>query len=119
MVLKSKFLFKNDFFIVGYCVNTIIPKNSTAVIPDKLKPAEESLVILSFFQKSKTIFYFQFFLTVIPAPWLDNKHTVFGRVVRGMEVALNISNVKTHPKTDKPHDDISILSITVKDPIKL
>jgi peptidylprolyl isomerase domain and WD repeat-containing protein 1 len=44
---------------------------------------------------------------------------VFGRVVRGMEVALNISNVKTHPKTDKPHDDISILSITVKDPIKL
>lgn len=61
----------------------------------------------------------QFFITVIPTPWLDNKHTVFGRVVKGIEVAQSISNVKTHPKTDKPYDDISILSVTVKDPLKL
>ncbi|CAG0891986.1 unnamed protein product [Darwinula stevensoni] len=56
----------------------------------------------------------QFFITVIPTPWLDNKHTVFGRVTKGMEVIQNISNVKTHPKTDKPYDDVSIISITVK-----
>jgi hypothetical protein len=36
-----------------------------------------------------------------------------------MEIALNISNVRTHPKTDKPYDDVSILSVSVKDPIKL
>lgn len=47
-------------------------------------------------------------------PWLDNKHTVFARVSRGMEVCQNISNVKTHPKTDKPHDDIKIVSVTIK-----
>lgn len=61
----------------------------------------------------------QFFITVVPASWLDNKHTVFGRVNKGMEVAQSISNVKTHPKTDKPYDEISIISVTVRDPVKL
>lgn len=45
--------------------------------------------------------------------WLDNKHTVFGRVVRGMEVCQNICNVKTNPKTDKPYDEIKIISISL------
>jgi len=38
------------------------------------------------------------------------------RVVRGMEVVQNIGNAKTHPKTDKPYDDISMVSITVRNP---
>ncbi|MCL4153356.1 UNVERIFIED_CONTAM: hypothetical protein GTU68_051102 [Idotea baltica] len=56
----------------------------------------------------------QFFITVVPSPWLDNKHTVFGRITRGLEVVQNISNAKTNPKTDKPYDDIALISITVK-----
>lgn len=46
--------------------------------------------------------------------WLDKKHTVFGRVVKGMEVVQNMSMVKTNPKTDQPYDDIRIISVSCK-----
>ncbi len=46
-------------------------------------------------------------------PWLDFRHTVFGQVMSGLEVADAISVVKTGAN-DKPIDEVKILSITVE-----
>lgn len=56
----------------------------------------------------------QFFITVVPTPYLDDKHTVFGRVIKGMNVVQDISQAKTINKIDKPYDEIRLVSVTVK-----
>ncbi len=38
----------------------------------------------------------QFFITEVATPYLDNKHTVFGKLVLGLDVLDSISNVKTN-----------------------
>lgn len=55
----------------------------------------------------------QFFITTVPTPWLDNKHTVFGRATGGMDVIVRIENLKTN-KQDKPYDEVKILSVEVR-----
>ena len=50
----------------------------------------------------------QFFIvTADSCPWLDGKHTVFGRVTRGMDVVDAISEVDRDAR-DRPHDDVAI-----------
>jgi cyclophilin family peptidyl-prolyl cis-trans isomerase len=57
----------------------------------------------------------QFFIvTTEAAPWLDGKHTVFGRVTDGMDVVDTISELPRDAR-DKPHDDVVIESVTLSD----
>ncbi|ATA73459.1 peptidylprolyl isomerase [Capnocytophaga canis] len=53
----------------------------------------------------------QFFITEVPTPHLDGRHTVFGETVQGFEVIDTIASVPTH-QADRPKEDVKINKIT-------
>lgn len=56
----------------------------------------------------------QFFITEVPTPWLDDHHSVFGRVTGGMEVVHAIANAKRDAE-DKPLEPIRIEGIVIEE----
>src|SRR5215468_6563674 len=57
----------------------------------------------------------QFFIVTADAcPWLDGKHTVFGRVTSGMDVVDAISQLETDAR-DRPNEDVRIESVALAD----
>jgi cyclophilin family peptidyl-prolyl cis-trans isomerase len=56
----------------------------------------------------------QFFITLAPTPWLDGKHTIFGKVIDGIGVAQSIGKVQTDSR-DRPVEPVKIRSARVVD----
>lgn len=54
----------------------------------------------------------QFFITLVPTPWLDGKHAVFGEVVKGQEVVQALGDVSTGPQ-DRPHEEVGIKTLRI------
>jgi peptidyl-prolyl cis-trans isomerase A (cyclophilin A) len=55
----------------------------------------------------------QFFITTVATEWLTGKHTIFGEVIEGQDIAEKITNV---PRTsqDKPHKPVVLESVVIE-----
>ncbi|MBD3410227.1 MAG: peptidylprolyl isomerase [Ignavibacteriales bacterium] len=60
----------------------------------------------------------QFFITLGPAPWLDGKHSVFGKVISGMETIRAIENIPTtlsfERPANRPKKDVVMKKVTIE-----
>ncbi len=56
----------------------------------------------------------QFFVTLAPTPWLDDRHSVFGEVTEGLDVVQRIGGTATSKPGDRPLKPIVVQSVTIE-----
>jgi peptidyl-prolyl cis-trans isomerase A (cyclophilin A) len=55
----------------------------------------------------------QFFVTVAPTPWLDNRHSIFGEIVEGQDVADKISKTP-RDASDRPRTPVILEHVKIE-----
>ncbi|MFN7038086.1 MAG: peptidylprolyl isomerase [Alphaproteobacteria bacterium] len=114
--------------IKGFIAQTGSPNGlgtdgSGYIIPDEISGAHHDRGVLSMANAGPNTDDSQFFITFTDCPWLDTRHTIFGRVASGMEYVDLINNGGTHsgwpPYGYGAPDKILSMSIIAKEDIPL
>ncbi|MGL4394700.1 MAG: peptidylprolyl isomerase [Brevinema sp.] len=56
----------------------------------------------------------QFFITLVPTAWLDNKHAVFGQVIEGLDIVEKLGAVDTDMQ-DRPRQQVSMKKVSIQE----
>ena len=105
-----------DFMIQGGDPEGTGFGGSDEMIPDEFAPgltfAEPGILAMA--NAGPNTGSSQFFITVVPTPWLQNHHSIFGKVVENYDVVEKISRVKTSG-ADRPVQDVVLESVVITD----
>jgi cyclophilin family peptidyl-prolyl cis-trans isomerase len=105
-----------DFMIQGGCPKGTGTGGPGYTIPDEFAPGlvHDGPGIFSMANAGPNTGGSQFFITLVPTPWLDRKHAIFGKVTGGMDVVQTIGKMRVGPG-DRPAQDVIMTKVTVNE----